>query len=68
MTFTVEFGWWLLPLAVTIAAFSLAAFMNRDEGSHGDYAAIGNAFVALIIYGAAMIASLLAWLIWALSA
>lgn len=68
MTFTVALGWWIAPTAVTIIAFIIAGFMCRDEGSHGDYAAIGNAFVALVIYGAALIVSLIAWLIWAIAA
>lgn len=66
MEITIGFGWWLAPFAVTVFAFAFAAFMGRDEGSHGDYAAIGNAFVALVVYGAALIASLIAWLCWAI--
>lgn len=65
MTLTIGFGWWLVPTAVTIIAFVYAGFMCRDEGYHGDYAAIGNAMVGLVVYGAAIIVSLLAWLIWA---
>jgi hypothetical protein len=68
MTFSVGFGWWLLPTMVTVVAFTIAVFMSRSDGSHGEFAAIGNAFVALVIYGMALIASLLAWLIWALAA
>lgn len=68
MTFTIDFGWWLLPLVVTLFAFGAASFMCRDEGSHGDYAAIGNAMVALVAYGSALIVSMAAWLLWALLA
>jgi hypothetical protein len=65
MAMTVTLGWWFLPVTITFAAFSVAAYMCRDEGSHGDYAAIGNAMVALVVYGAALIVSLMAWLVWA---
>lgn len=68
MTFTITFGWWLAPLSVTAFAFSLAAFMCRDDERHGDYSAIAGAFVSLVIYGAASIVSLIAWLVWALAA
>lgn len=65
MTFTIGLGWWIAPALVTVLALGWALFMSRDEGSHGDYASIGNAFVALVIYGAALIVSLIAWLVWA---
>lgn len=65
MTLTIGFGWWLLPTAVTIIAVVVALYMSREDGSHGDYASIGNAFVALVIYCVAIIVSLIAWLIWA---
>ncbi|WP_320194975.1 hypothetical protein RMR10_011975 [Agrobacterium rosae] len=68
MSFTLELGWWIAPTAITIAAFAIAAYMGRDEGGHGDYAAIGNAFVGLVVYGAALVLSLIAWLIWAIAA
>ena len=60
MTVVVSFGWWLLPAAVTIASYLLAWLANR-----GSRPSLGDAFVALIYYGAATIASLIAWLIWA---
>lgn len=68
MSITIGIGWWIAPTVVTIIAFVFAGYMGRDEGSHGDYAAIGNAFVGLVIYGAATIVSLIAWLLWALIA
>lgn len=63
MTITINASWWLFPIAVTIIAFGWAAWVDRDNQSGGDYsfAAIGSAFV----YGAALIVSLFAWLIWA---
>lgn len=54
MTFTVTFGWWVLPLLVTIGAFGWAVYETGDP--------IG-AFVART---AAMVISLAAWLVWAI--
>jgi hypothetical protein len=68
MDITVTAGWWILPLAVTAISFSLAVFVSREDGSHGDYSAIAGAFVSLVLFGAAAIVSLVAWLIWALAA
>lgn len=60
MTMTVSFGWWLLPAAVTIASYLWAWLSNR-----GSRPSFGDDVIALILYGAATIASLVAWLIWA---
>jgi hypothetical protein len=68
MEVTINAGWWILPMAVTVIAFSLSVFVSRDDGSHGDYSAIAGAFVSLVLFGAATTVSLIAWLIWALAA
>lgn len=60
MTMTISFGWWLLPAAVTVASYLWAWLTTR-----GSRPSFGDAVVALIYYGAATIASLIAWLIWA---
>lgn len=62
MTIRIVADWWLLPLFVTVVAFGWAAWADRDN-SPGDYGA--GAILSLVIYGAATIVSLLAWLIWA---
>lgn len=63
MTFTIEIGWWLAPLTITIAAFVCARIATPP--SHAGYYGYGNAIAGLFTYGAALIVSLIAWLIWA---
>ncbi|WPE22482.1 hypothetical protein [Shinella zoogloeoides] len=65
MTFTVEFGWWLIPALITLLAFGAAAFMSRDMGN--DRFGAG-AVISFGFYLMAAVASLLAWLVWALLA
>ena len=65
MTFTIEFGWWLAPLAVTLATFIAATWMNRDICGGGDYSFSGFwAGINYLIFW--IIPSLIAWLVWAL--
>ncbi len=59
-TFTISAGWWLLPLAVTIAAFGYAAVVTRPSSSPG----YGDGIVGAFFYGFALIMSLGAWFIW----
>lgn len=71
MTFTLGLGWWLLPAAVTLTSLVIAwiAVGRLPAPSRGDYSAIGNAALGLVVlaYGAAAaIVSLIAWLTWAL--
>lgn len=61
MTFTIEIGWFLAPLAITIVAFVWAGIATPPND--GNY--FGNAVAGLFTYGAALIVSLIAWLIWA---
>jgi hypothetical protein len=64
MTLTIQFGWWLLPLALTVAAFWRAAYLDRDNKPGGDYNMSG--IVSAVYYGLALIVSLAVWLVWAL--
>ena len=64
MAVTVLFGWWTLPFGATIAAF-LWAWVLSDKSPSSDYGNIGKALGNLILYGVAIIFSLIAWLIWA---
>ncbi|MCX5513408.1 hypothetical protein C3941_23760 [Kaistia algarum] len=59
MTFTITAGWWLAPLAITIGVW-LWAFA-KSSNSRGAFD-IGPA----LFMGSALIASLAAWLVWAL--
>jgi len=61
MTFTIAFGWWILPLTITIGSFVLATLCSRSI-SRVDFYGI----VALVYNTLAIIVSLIAWLIWAL--
>lgn len=64
MTFTIEFlgDWWLIPAAITIIAF-VFAMTKFVETSGNDYGLGG--MVNLLFLSMAAVASLLAWLIWA---
>lgn len=67
MIVEIFFGWWLIPTALTIAAFVRARALNERENPNGNYGTYGvGAFYALIVYGGALIFSLVAWLVWSL--
>lgn len=63
MEITIGFGWWVLPALVTLISFGMAAYADRDN-SPGTYGV--GAFCTLIVYSGALIASLIAWLVYAL--
>ncbi|KAA3527062.1 hypothetical protein GOZ96_04815 [Agrobacterium vitis] len=65
MTFTIGFGWWIVPAVITLLAFGYAAFMSREEGN--DQYGVA-AIISLGFYLMAAVVSLLAWLIWSLAA
>lgn len=56
MSMTINFGWWLVPLAITIASFVLAVWVLDDESL-----AMGGIFITA---PAAIIVSLIAWVVW----
>jgi hypothetical protein len=58
-SFTVSIGWWLAPLAVTFAIFVWAHKVTPAPSGSTDV-------TCAITFGAAIIVSLIAWLIWAL--
>ncbi len=64
MAMTITFGWWLIPLALTLLFFSIA--ICKFERGRGDYSfpEVWNGILLLI----AAIPSLIAWLLWALIA
>lgn len=68
MTVTIGFGWWLAPLAITLAALVWHRWVHRDDTHSFGYGGIGNAFGQLLTFSVALIVSLIAWLIWALAA
>lgn len=58
-------GWWAVPAFITIAAVFIAV-REAPVSSGRDYGA--GAFIGLAMMMAALIVSLIAWLIWALVA
>lgn len=68
MAFTVNFGWWLLPLAVTVAAFGWYALWSMRQPASFGYGRIGDGLAHALLFAAALIASLVAWLIYAVLA
>lgn len=61
MTLTIDFGWWLAPLALTLAAFAWA-FIKCPSSQYPSYA---DGITAMFFYFPATIFSLIAWLVWA---
>lgn len=68
MTFTISFGWWMAPTLVTLLTFLAAwAFGPKMQPQRGSmFPDIGGALMELLSYAAALVVSLLAWLVWAL--
>lgn len=67
MTITIQSGWWIVPLLVTIVAFAWFFWADNDNVSSGrDYGA--GALISLFLFCLALIVSLAAWLVWALAA
>jgi uncharacterized membrane protein YhdT len=69
MNFTIELGWWLLPLVIAVLSFLVARYFYRDMTLGNTSTGLGGAFDAaiwLICYGGATIVSLVAWLIYAI--
>jgi len=64
MTFTITFGWWLLPLAVTVLSYGYAVSKFTSGGGDYSFSEVWNGFLLII----AAIPALVAWLIWALLA
>lgn len=59
-------GTWTIPAAATAIAFSWA-WMNADHKPATGYGSLGKGVVNAFVCGIATIASLVAWLIWALA-
>jgi hypothetical protein len=65
MTLTFSLGWWLAPLAFTIIACGTAYWVEPARTPPRGYGDIVQGFVSAFLWGAALILSLIAWLIWA---
>lgn len=69
MSVTVALGWWLLPLALTVLSLAWAIPMRADELPTGSmFDGLGYVIGGALRVSAAIILSLIAWLIWALFA
>jgi len=64
MTIHITFGWWLLPFIITFAAFTAAYLTMRNDPE----ARMGGPVIWALFNGAAMIVSLIAWLVWSIAA
>lgn len=62
----IPIGWWIAPLAVTVVSFGVAT-AKQDNSPTGDYGRIGQGIGNAMIHGVALIASLVAWLVWAVA-
>ncbi len=67
MNITIEMGWWLLPLVITIAAF-VVAWGKSPTPKHGSYFPdFISGFFSLGLFLIAIIVSLSVWLIYVLA-
>lgn len=64
MSFTVTLGWWVLPAAVTLIAFGWYGAWEDRQPPPSDYGAIGDGLARMLLLALALIASLIAWLIY----
>lgn len=64
---TLTIGWWAIPLTITILAFGFALIKTGKSSGPHCADSIGDAISFCIFNGAALIISLIAWLIWALA-
>lgn len=60
MSINIVIGWWLVPWVITAATFVWAWNISRKSPSH-----YGQDITGIFVYGAATIASLVVWLVWA---
>ena len=65
---TIVLGSWLVPAVITVALLiAVRLFGPRMQPQNGSmFPDMGGALLELLTYTAALIASLVAWLIWAL--
>lgn len=65
MTVSLGLGWWVVPLAINVAVFAAAIWKIPPAEPKGYFPDFGPAIIGLINIACATIASLVAWLIWA---
>lgn len=67
MSVTIHLGWWVLPALITVAAYAIAVWRIPAAQPSSYLPDFGPAIVGFITLSLASIASLLAWLVWALA-
>ena len=50
MNITIEWGWWLLPFAITVGTFIAALTVNKQAGDGGGWFAGVNALFAFLTW------------------
>lgn len=63
---TIVIGWWAVPLLITLGSLGTVWFWDRAQPPSHGYGAAGAGVISALAFGAALILSLVAWLIWAL--
>lgn len=66
MDVTIMLGTWAIPAAITIGSFLSAMFVIRREEKRRGGFNFGVGILGLTLMAGASIASLVAWLVWAL--
>jgi len=66
MSVSIFLGWWLVPAIFTIGAFTWAWWAGDRSPSSG-YGNIGKGLANALVLAVALIASLMAWLVWAVA-
>lgn len=65
MTVDITIGWWAVPLALTFAAYAVAIVKIPSAKPSAYFPDMGPAIIGFVNLACATIASLVAWLIWA---
>ena len=60
------FGWWMLPMMITLLCFGWSIWRVSTSRPVGDYGQIGQALGLALLLALSCIISLASWLIWAL--
>jgi len=67
MNITIEWGWWLLPFAITVSTFIAARTVNKRAGDGGGWFGGVNALFSFLNYLVmCVVPSLVAWLVWSI--
>jgi hypothetical protein len=62
---TITIGLWVIPLIVTIISFVTASIRVQQVAKDAGAGSWGEGILIIAFHGLALIASLIAWLIWA---